>query len=180
MHRPSCTKSSIEILSMHPIKNVLSVLRRVSPFPFLLALLASCGQGETSMMGFENIAQGMTSGITSDRLEAIREQVNWSDFWKSHAGAGSEVPSVNFVSETVIVVLLGRQPSAPLMDNAVNITSVENERGAKLVVHYDVLVPSSGCFNNDLSASQPHHIIKIPRNDKDPVFIRTERKFNCT
>ena len=165
---------------MDRVRGLLSFLRQVSPFPILLALLVSCGQVENPMAAFETVAQGMSSRITSDQLEAIRDQTKWNEFWKSHDGADSEVPSVNFVSETVIVVLLGRQPSAPLMNNAVNITTVENERGTKLVIHYDLLVPSSGCFDRDLSASQPHHIIKIPRNDKEPVFIRTERKFNCT
>ena len=163
------------------VRGVLSFLKRAAPYPFLLALLVSCGQVENPMVGFETIAQGMNSGITTpERLEAIRDQTKWNEFWKSHDGADSEVPSVNFVSETVIVVHLGLRPSAPHMDNAVNITNVENERGIKLVIHYELLVPSSGCLDRELFASQPHHIIKILRNDEEPVFIRSERKFNCT
>jgi len=162
------------------VRGLLSFLRQVSSFPILLALLASCGQVEAPKVEFETIAQGMNSRSTSDQLEAIRDQTKWSEFWQSHAGADSEVPLVDFVSGTVIVVLLGREPSAPHMDNAVNITNVESERGVKLVVHYDVLVPSSGCFDRDLFASQPHHIIKIPRNDEEPVFIRSEQKFTCS
>lgn len=161
-------------------RGLLSFLRQVSSFPILLALLASCGQVEAPKVEFETIAQGMNSRSTSNQLEAIREQTKWSEFWKFHAAADSEVPLVDFVSETVIVVLLGREPTAPMMNNTVNITNVESERGVKLVVHYDLLVPSSGCFDRDLFASQPHHIIKIPRNDEEPEFIRREQKFTCS
>lgn len=163
---------------MYRVRGVLLLPRMIFSYLLPLIMLVNCGQVEDQEKGFETIAQGIISGITSERLEAIRDQDKWREFWKSHIGADSELPSINFVSETVIVVHLGTKPSAPQMNAAVNITEVENQPGI-LVVHYDEVVPSSGCRNQEMFSSQPHHIIKIRRNDGEPTFIRSEQKRAC-
>jgi hypothetical protein len=161
-------------------------IRELSPFPFIISIgftliiliLGACGQVENQMERLDTLDQGINSGITTKRLEAIRDQAAWENFWKAHAGASSEVPTVNFFAETVIVVHLGLQPLDPRMEIGAEITHVENEED-NLVIHYNKVIPFSGCIAQNLVGKEPFHIIKIRRNDTKAEFIEGERHHSC-
>jgi hypothetical protein len=128
----------------------------------------------TEEVSFETIARGVNSGITEERLEAIRDQTTWDEFWKLHAGEESSIPSIDFEKEWVIVVHLGTRSSGGY---SVVITNVEHT-DSQLMVHYSEIIPGPGCLVPAV-ITHPHHIIKVPRIEMGPSFLKTEQIIQC-
>lgn len=149
-------------------------LFRLSFLPLLLLYLSGCGQEAREGDVFETITQGINSGIHTQTMTSVRSQTSWNNFWAAHAGADSEVPPVDFNTEMVIVVHLGTRPSR---NDGVNITAVENQT-PEVLVRYTEVVARSGCITRG-QESQPHHIIKLPKNGAPIKFLRTEQEHNC-
>ena len=128
---------------------------------------------KTRGLMFETIAHGGSSGIKEERLEVIRDQAAWNEFWISHAGARSPAPIVDFQKKMVIVVLLTR----PTGGYAVNVTRIEKQP-RKFIVYYDELIPGPRCGVTTI-LTQPYHIIKLRRTDNEPRFIKKEKIQEC-
>ena len=141
---------------------------------FFLMISGGCGQSNETAEEFETIAQGINSDITSKKEEAIRDPNSWSAFWESHAGPDSETPFVDFNLEMVLVVHLGTRETR---DAQVRITAVEEDM-ENILVHYEELVPRSGCITRGVT-SNPYHFIKFRRIEKDPLFFKTEQIHDC-
>ncbi|MCI0530297.1 MAG: protease complex subunit PrcB family protein [Nitrospira sp.] len=123
---------------------------------------------------FETIARGVSSRITVERFEVIREQNIWDQLWALHAGYDSSAPIINFHKEHVIVAHLGGRSSSGY---EVRIIKIEKEMG-NLAIHYEELKPGLRCIVAQV-ITHPYHIIKMERSENNSLFIRTERILDC-
>lgn len=116
---------------------------------------------------FETIDHGTYSYVTEEKFETILNYDDWNNFWKLHAGGS--VPSIDFQKDMVIVVHLGTRNSGGYW---VTVTKIESQTD-KLVVYYDEVIPV--CYVT-LMVTYPYHIIKLPRDEKQPSFVKNERE----
>jgi hypothetical protein len=131
---------------------------------------------ESETLSFETIAQGVRSGVTEERLEAIRDQTAWEKFWKLHAGdSETPVPGVDFEAKMVIVVHLGTRNSGGY--SALIARLEHTDMG--LNVHYNEIMPGPDCPVT-LALTQPHHIIKVEKMVAEPSFVKTDQVVHCT
>lgn len=157
----------------HP-KTYFHAKKLLAPAILLTGLLGGCGSADGEGASFETIARGIDSLLAFARLAAITDEAQWEQFWRAHAGADAEIPAVQFDQEMVIVVHLGNKPTR---NAEVQITRIESN-STELVVHYLEVVPSSGCLTRG-NFSQPHHIVRTPRTNAQPTFVRSELIHDC-
>ncbi len=123
----------------------------------------------------------LTGGTYSSFYEKgafeITEKETWQLFWKSAMAVSSPIPplpKVDFSKERIVALFAGNKPStlyqlqltgAKISENKIEIFAIEIE-------------PADNCMVIR-ERTQPHRIIKIPRDNKKITVYWRKRKLNC-
>lgn len=129
-------------------------------------------------VGFTTLASGYSSGITAERLEAIRDDSAYTALWLEHTANVSPVPDrpyVDFGQDMVIAAFMGERPTGGY---ELAVTAIE-EYTDTLVVQIKHVLPGSGCGVIQ-ALTQPHHIVRLPRSAKVVVFQASVEQVDCT
>jgi hypothetical protein len=123
-------------------------------------------------VAFETVARGAMSGLDQPSRRVVRTTTQWAALWKQHTGTAQPAaprPAIDFKREAVVVVALGRRPSAGW---SVEITRVEHA-GAETVVHVRETPPPRDALTAQV-LTQPYHFVRIPR-PRGPVRFVDDR-----
>jgi hypothetical protein len=126
---------------------------------------------------FQTIVKGYYSGHTSSAYYVIDNQENWTNVWNEYQRIFTPQyppPEVNFSESLVIAVFMGEQTSGGF---EIAIKSI-HPRNNLLVVNVDKTHPGPHCIVT-LALTQPYHIIKLDKIDKQIVFETTETVRDC-
>lgn len=127
---------------------------------------------------FEAIEKGVYSGYDESRYEGktkyvINNNEDWQSLWNevySIQQPTSPLPTVDFSKDIVIAVFQGVQGSGGYSIEIIKI--VETENSIKVFVRETS--PGLSCEVTS-ALTQPYHIIKISKTDKEVIF-QTEKK----
>lgn len=143
----------------------------------LLIPLAACAAGavgtvaaEGAALPFSTVAKGSASGILEPLQVAIRTRDAWLAFWARHTRGRVQPPSappVDFSREMIVGIFLGERATGGY---EIEITTVERG-GSHLRIHYRSKSPDPGAMVTQ-ALTQPHHVIKLVRDDGPLVFSR--------
>ena len=151
-------------------------LARMGSLLFLLAALfaTSCAQlpVATAVVGpvtMRLLGKGAFSGQVTARTEVLRDQPAWAKFWDQHATTArgaTNLPTVDFAKELVLVATLGRKNSGGY---SIEITKVEAEPKALKVFVRRKSPPPGGMSIQALTA--PFHFVAVPATKLPVVFV---------
>lgn len=123
------------------------------------AATAHVGQG-AFLIPFTTIDQGAHSGLQQPSHAVLRTWEQWATLWAQHVGPSAVPPSVDFSTEMVIAVFIGRRSTAGY---EVEITQVLlTDQGLR--VTYRERTPPAGALVRPVLTA-PFHIIRLPRSD---------------
>lgn len=125
---------------------------------------------------FQTVAKGYLSRIEQPRFEAIRDDLSWNAFWIAHAAGTPPIPApeIDFQNQMVILAHRGVKPTGAY---DIAITRIE-PAGGELAVLIDVTDPGQGCPTTPV-LTQPFHIVKLPRSDREVSFVENPIAFDC-
>jgi hypothetical protein len=138
----------------------------------MLAVVILAAAPASGPVAFVTVARGAMSGLDQPSRRVVRTTAQWAALWKQHAGTAQPAaprPAIDFKREAVIVVALGRRPSAGW---SVEITRVEH-LGAETVVHVRETRPPPDALTAQV-LTQPHHFVRVPR-PRGPVRFVDDR-----
>ena len=120
-----------------------------------------------------NLARGGFGGLQETNQTVLRDPKAWAELWTKNAveaKAVKTVPFVDFSTEMVVAVALGRQRSGGYL---VEITTVETS-GDKLRVTYRRKGPPPDSIVAQL-VTTPYHFVAVPRSDRKAEFVEAPR-----
>ena len=132
---------------------------------------------ETAVIAISEIAKGQQCGITTQRLEVIRDSSSFTNLWRSHSEGFSpapEQPVVDFDQNIVIATFFGEQRTG---GHSIAITGVA-ELAESIVVNVKETLPGAGCMLT-MAVSKPYHVVTIPKSSKPAAFVTTVERANC-
>ena len=153
-------------------------MKRIILVVGLISILLASGcvtQLTGQELTFENISKGSYSGHNKRGDYVIKDSSELENLWDkmqsrvSHTpiSAITDLPDVNFNDEMVIAVFQGTQSTGGY---AIEITKiVEKEKSVEVFVKETSPSPDSLVTH---AFTQPYHIVKIKRFDKEVIFIR--------
>lgn len=150
-------------------------LQRVSVVPLLLlmALIAShmsAGNQGDPRVPFETIVQGTHAARRDAGQEVIRSQDEYERVWRqirNNEGDTGPPPEVDFASETVVALFMGRRNTG-----GYSIEVDEIRAGARrATIYYREYSPDPGDIVTQVLTS-PFHLVRIPRLERDIRFSR--------
>ncbi len=131
--------------------------------------------------GFTTLDQGWLSGIRTFRFEVVTDAATWAALWQQHGGAGAP-PAVDFATEQVVGIWLGRRPTTGYSVAVRNVVAAQiiGAPGAPQGWMLDILEdqPGQGC-RTGASESYPFHIVKIPQTGGGVMYELSSRTVNC-
>ncbi len=146
---------------------------RIIPLVGLISILLISGcvtQLSGQELTFETISRGIYSGHDERKDYVIRDLSGWGNLWdkvQSRVSPISDRPNVNFDDEMIIAVFRGIHS---IGGYAIEITKiVEKENSVEVFVKETSPSPNSMVTQ---AFTQPYHIVKTKRVDKEVVFIR--------
>ncbi|MDD2665590.1 MAG: protease complex subunit PrcB family protein [Methanocellales archaeon] len=159
-------KSGIKFERERNMKRVIIPLVLIS-----MLLVSGCvTQLSGQELTFETISKGSSSDHDERKDYVIRDLSEWGTLWgkvHSRVSLTPPLPNVNFEDEMVIAVFQGSHPTGGY---AIEITQiVEKESSIEVFVKETSPSPDSVVTQ---AFTQPYHIVKTKRVDKDVIFIR--------
>lgn len=152
------------VLVPHTAAPTTEILNPVQP-PNAGPLMPST---EEKNVVFETIEKGFNSDFTVRRNYVVRVHEDWKNLWGSmHANVVPlpKLPSVDFGTYFVVAVFLGERPTG---GHSIEITRVvETEQAVRAYVQETNPPPDTMVTQ---AFTQPYHIIKISRTEKQVVF----------
>ncbi|MDD2777813.1 MAG: protease complex subunit PrcB family protein [Methanocellales archaeon] len=151
---------------------VLNMKKVIIPLVLISILLVSgcVTQLSDQELTFETISKGSSSGHDERKDYVIKDLSEWGDLWsKMHSIVlpTPNPPNVNFEDEMIIAVFQGRHFTGGY---AIEITQiVEKENSVEIFVK-EISPPPDSMVTQ--AFTQPYHIVKVKRVDKEVVFIR--------
>jgi hypothetical protein len=115
--------------------------------------------------GFATIGQSTRSGVSEPRNVVVKDAAAWAALWAQHAGPQADVPPVDFASQMVAGVFLGKQPNGCYGTTIQRVSLAAN----KLTVLHADSVPGMGVMCT-LQITTPAHLVVVDRTDAEPVF----------
>jgi hypothetical protein len=138
----------------------------------LLMLLFGCTAATGGDIEFSTLARGDNApGITGRLNEAITDPISFESFWTDiYQGIDPipDIPKVDFTKDMVIAVSPGMMLTGGYDAEIVKVENKEN--GLNVTV---LLTRPSGTVTEALT--QPHHIIKLKRENLPVVYKWVER-----
>ncbi len=117
---------------------------------------------------FATLGKGVSSKITSQRIEVIRDFNSYNAFWKAHTGTRELIPQeleVDFSTDMVVVAFLGERMKG---SGTIAIRSVlETDTNVIVNITIDVQVEHSIAT---IHSEQPYHVIKLERSGKLALY----------
>ena len=148
-------------------------MKRIVTLVGLISILLISGcitQLSGQELTFETISKGSYSGHDERKDYVIRESSEWENLWgkvQSRVSPTSDLPDVNFNDEMVIAVFQGSHSTGGY---AIEITKiVEKENSVEVFVKETSPSPDSMVTQ---AFTQPYHIVKTKRVDKEVIFKR--------
>ena len=151
-------------------------------FAGLVYLILGLDDGETenSDLKFETVEQKQTSGFKESGEYVITSENDWQELWNQVYNSGSQLnepdlPEINFDKEMAIAVFFGEKGST-----GYNIT-IDFIKEFDEYVQISVLEesPDKGCIVGS-ALTQPFHMVKLPRTDKEISFEHIEQTSECS
>ena len=148
-------------------------MKKIIPLVGLISILLISGcitQRSGQELTFETISKGSYSGHDERKDYVIRESSEWEnlgDKMQSRVSPTPDLPDVNFNDEMVIAVFQGSQSTGGY---AIEITKiVEKENSVEVFIKETSPSPDSMVTQ---AFTQPYHIVKTKRVDKEVIFKR--------
>ena len=136
---------------------------------FVLLLLASCSSGGGDLnksVTFETIEKNYYSGVTSFRNVIVNNVNDWEDLWQETVTwTPDDLPSVNFNESMIIAVYMGEQ-----LSGGFNVEILEIKETEDLIVVVTKFTNPDSEQGVILALTQPFHMIKINKTDKEIIF----------
>jgi len=130
-----------------------------------------------SQMDFQSISKGYYSGHRKRAQYVIQDDEEWTKAWNQHMSIRDPRPSppkVDFSNTTVLAVFMGEFPTG---GHAIEIKEVI-DKGNLVIVKVEETYPGKGCIVTE-AFSQPYHIIRVSKIDKEIVFETVKKTFEC-
>lgn len=141
----------------------------------ILLVIGCVTQLSGQELTFETILKGDYSGHNERKDYVIRDSSEWEDLWgkvqsrvlPTPISAITDLPDIDFNDEMVIAVFQGSRSTGGY---AIEITKiVEKENSVEVFVKETAPSPDSLVTQ---AFTQPHHIVKTKRVDKEVIFRR--------
>ncbi|NYT00930.1 MAG: protease complex subunit PrcB family protein [Methanocellales archaeon] len=141
-----------------------------------ILLISGCvTQPSDQEITFENISKGSYSGHNERGDYVIKNSSELDNLWGKMQSRGTttpisaiiDLPDVNFNDEMVVAVFQGTQSTGGYAIEIIKI--VEKENSVEVFVKETSPSPDSLVTQ---AFTQPHHIVKTKRVDKEVIFIR--------
>lgn len=123
----------------------------------------------TTVLKGQTISQGSFSGHEDKEYYVIKENSEWKDLWEtvfSQMTPEPSVPEINFEEEMIIAVFQGSFSTGGYSIEIIDIFEKENSIG----VFVEETSPSPDAMTIQ-AFTQPYHIIKVERIDKEVNFV---------
>ncbi|MBI3552265.1 MAG: protease complex subunit PrcB family protein [Elusimicrobia bacterium] len=101
--------------------------------------------------------KGQASAICEKKTVVVKNDKEWGDLWKQHAGEEAKAPKVDFTREMVVAVFLGQRPKAGYQVDIVLMPDPLDKN--KLVVFYSEVFPKGGYSAQVVS--RPYAMVKV-------------------
>jgi len=128
-------------------------------------------------VAYVEIDVGHNSGISSERLEVIRDEASLADLWRVHTtwqDPVPEQPQVDFSTNMVIAMFLGDKPTGGYGLEVVGVV----EEMDRWVVQLRADSAGSGC-GVTTAQTQPYRILSVPRSGKNVSFDIADTVTDC-
>lgn len=126
---------------------------------------------------FQTVARGYFSGITSSGYYVIDDQENWTNLWNQHQSIRTPqdpLPEVNFSESIIVAVFMGTRVTGGFEIEVKSVQPSDN----LLVVKVESTRPGLHCIVVFV-LTQPYHIIKLDRTDRQIFFDTTQTIRDC-
>lgn len=123
---------------------------------------------------FETIDDADWAGVGEKKNYIIKSKKEWQDVW-AKAGHSAIAPEVDFAKEMIIAVFYGVAPTGGYSVEIIKVI----ESLDKLTVFIKETSPGSDCIVTQ-ALTEPRHIIKVQRVDKEAAFNVVSEIKNCS
>ncbi len=150
------------------IVNILLIMMVIS----CSAFFRSSGENEKKKIEFETIAKGGQGRIEETVNMVIKDLEKLDSLWNvvfKTRIPKPELPEINFEKEMVLAVFMGYLPTGGYSVSIENIYS----KGCSLIVERKVVTPGPDDLVTD-EETQPFHIVKTAKTDKEIIFVKSE------
>jgi hypothetical protein len=113
-----------------------------------------------------DIAKGADSQISQSRRVAVKDDAAWQALWQEHAGSDKVRPTVDFTKEMVLGAFAGEHLTAGYVVTIQNMQPRDNQ----ILVNVREASPGPGGVTAQVLTT-PFHLVRVPRQDKEIVFI---------
>jgi len=128
-------------------------------------------------LAFETIEKGYVSGFRERSFRVVTNNSDWQNLWdivNSIRTPQPPLPEIDFTETMIIAVFQGCKPTGGY---SIEITKVVETESA-LEVYVEETSPGPWCVVT-CALSEPHHIIKIPKSDKEFIFEVEQKVLTC-
>ena len=129
---------------------------------------AACKSAPARPAETRTLARGYHSGVVERAVRVARDESEWRDLWREHAGftvPRPEAPEVDWEREMVVGAFLGARATAGY---ALEIRDVRRD-GKKLVVEARESEPARDRIVPQV-VTHPYHLVAVARVDGEPVL----------
>jgi hypothetical protein len=119
----------------------------------------------TQGLEMKTLARANQSLVATEGQKVVKDAASWNALWRTHAGAGSSAPAVDFSKKMVVAVFQGARPNGC---NAIEITDAFRLNGA---VHINYAETTPGPATMCIAAVvQSAHFVEVERSNEPFVF----------
>lgn len=131
----------------------------------------------TRTIKFQTIDKGYNSGHENPAYYVINDAAEWTEIWNQHTQnllPQPTPPSVDFLNTTVIAVFMGQFNTGGYEIEVKEII----DTGPSVTVKVEKTYPSEDCIVTQ-AFSQPYHIVKLDKIDKQVTFDTLTKTREC-
>ena len=126
---------------------------------------------------FTTVSQGYNSGYRERGEYIVKDSLAWQNIWETmHATVEPKppIPAIDFTDEFIIAVFQGTQATGGYSTWITKIVDDGDTWGVSIV---DV-VPGNTCVVTQ-ALTEPYHIVKLEKAEKEIRFVREEKVEEC-
>ncbi len=126
---------------------------------------------------FSTVCIGYSSGHTSPAYYVIQDTETWTGVWNQHVQFmvfPLPPPAVNFSKHTIIAVFMGKVSTGGYGIEVYDMVDV----GSSIIVKVEKTEPGPRCIVTQ-ALTQPYHIVRIAKTDKEVSFETTTTIIEC-
>lgn len=126
------------------------------------------------IMGFEDLGQGVTSGVMAGGLHVLRDRDSFEELWREHMKLNLPVPSppeIDFEVSMVVAAFAGQKPTGgySLRIEEVARIPASDASPSQIIVRTSETVPDEGAAVTQMLTS-PFHMVRVARTDGEGVL----------